>query len=473
MSPLPLGLRIILVIVIFISTGMNGFFVFADYSIGTIIETTGPVRDSFTGLWSGSDENGTNITGVYSDSLMTNGGELTLNKHLSMTGKEAVSPVLQTQKIIGYSAGDTGYHLISDESIYTSTNILSNQSKGTLCFGNPYEVSQQSFKGQSASLSIVNAQELQLSSTARHIDGNLDYSLNIGNSGINSTDKYTEGTIITTFTGQSLTNTGEIKLYDRTLISGLIRTFNRLYQGSEDLNIMGSSSGEGFVHDKTIVEKYYTKNETDTSMVSSGTAVYYQDIMTNGGNTDEIRSTSGSESISSERMVAYTSDGDRSIQASEHAVATYLKGSEENSKDLSCVFAGSQSTNTTQSPYKEASAQTGFAGVSSAQISSSTLIRDPENSDALNLEYRADIMIPVGFNSTLMKEMKDPDNDGRFEDLNGNGRLDMHDLVLLFHNFRWIGESNLSLRIDFNKNGRADYADIVTVFHSMNQTQYL
>lgn len=67
--------------------------------------------------------------------------------------------------------------------------------------------------------------------------------------------------------------------------------------------------------------------------------------------------------------------------------------------------------------------------------------------------------------------MKDTDNDGRFEDLNGNGHLDMNDLVLLFQNFRWIGESNISLRIDFNNNGRADYADIVTIFNAMNQTR--
>ncbi|OQB37465.1 MAG: hypothetical protein BWY05_00787 [Euryarchaeota archaeon ADurb.Bin165] len=80
-------------------------------------------------------------------------------------------------------------------------------------------------------------------------------------------------------------------------------------------------------------------------------------------------------------------------------------------------------------------------------------------------------MIPAGFNESLIQGMRDNDDDGRFEDLNGNGRLDMHDLVLLFQNFRWIGESNLSSRIDFNNNGRADFADIVTLFNYLNKSQ--
>jgi len=123
-----------------------------------------------------------------------------------------------------------------------------------------------------------------------------------------------------------------------------------------------------------------------------------------------------------------------------------------------------------KSPYKEASAETGVAGVSSAKITSSTNIGGNQNADGLNLEYRANIMIPAGFNESLIQGMRDNDDDGRFEDLNGNGRLDMHDLVLLFQNFRWIGESNLSSRIDFNNNGRADFADIVTLFNYLNKS---
>jgi hypothetical protein len=128
---------------------------------------------------------------------------------------------------------------------------------------------------------------------------------------------------------------------------------------------------------------------------------------------------------------------------------------QEDSGTPACALGGTISSGEEKSPYKQASAQTGIAGVSSARISSTTRISDPERSDELNLEYNANVMIPIGFNASMVQEMKD---------------TDMHDLVLLFQNFRWIGESNLSLRIDFNKNGRADYADIVTIFNSMNQT---
>ena len=58
----------------------------------------------------------------------------------------------------------------------------------------------------------------------------------------------------------------------------------------------------------------------------------------------------------------------------------------------------------------------------------------------------------------------DPDNDGLFEDLNGNGRLDFADVVLFFDQMDWITANEPVAAFDMNRNGRIDFNDIVLLF---------
>lgn len=46
----------------------------------------------------------------------------------------------------------------------------------------------------------------------------------------------------------------------------------------------------------------------------------------------------------------------------------------------------------------------------------------------LVVDYKADIASPIQFDAVIVQVMSDPDHDGRFEDLNGNGRRDIQDL---------------------------------------------
>ncbi len=59
----------------------------------------------------------------------------------------------------------------------------------------------------------------------------------------------------------------------------------------------------------------------------------------------------------------------------------------------------------------------------------------------------------------------DPDGDGRFEDLNGNSRLDFNDVVLFFNQMDYIATNEPLTAFDFNNNGRIDFSDIVTLFN--------
>jgi len=61
----------------------------------------------------------------------------------------------------------------------------------------------------------------------------------------------------------------------------------------------------------------------------------------------------------------------------------------------------------------------------------------------------------------------DPDGDGRFEDVNGNGRLDYDDVVLLFQEFDSDAVRMNEEAYDFNENGRLDFDDIVALYEEI------
>ncbi|MEN6341752.1 MAG: carbohydrate-binding protein [Methanospirillum sp.] len=58
----------------------------------------------------------------------------------------------------------------------------------------------------------------------------------------------------------------------------------------------------------------------------------------------------------------------------------------------------------------------------------------------------------------------DGDGDGRYEDVNGNGRGDFGDVVLFFNRLSWIAANEPSTEFDYTGNGRIDFADVVWLF---------
>ena len=61
----------------------------------------------------------------------------------------------------------------------------------------------------------------------------------------------------------------------------------------------------------------------------------------------------------------------------------------------------------------------------------------------------------------------DPDGDGLYEDLNGNGRTDFADVVLYFDRMDWIAGDGPAVAFDQNGNGRIDFADVVRLFNTL------
>jgi len=65
------------------------------------------------------------------------------------------------------------------------------------------------------------------------------------------------------------------------------------------------------------------------------------------------------------------------------------------------------------------------------------------------------------------KPPSDPDGDGLFEDINGNGLIDFDDVVEFFQHFEWIGKNWPVNIVDFNGNGLLDFDDIVELFEEV------
>ncbi|WP_225333162.1 hypothetical protein [Halomicrobium urmianum] len=68
---------------------------------------------------------------------------------------------------------------------------------------------------------------------------------------------------------------------------------------------------------------------------------------------------------------------------------------------------------------------------------------------------------PVGRNDA---SPTDPDGDGEYEDLNGNGEVDYDDVVTYFDNMESDAMTDNVEYYDYNGNGDVDYADLVDLF---------
>jgi secreted PhoX family phosphatase len=94
---------------------------------------------------------------------------------------------------------------------------------------------------------------------------------------------------------------------------------------------------------------------------------------------------------------------------------------------------------------------------------------DDDAGQSIDVEARSGLAITgppsIGTGDTTPK---DPDGDGLYEDVNGNGRVDYEDVVLLFNNLDSNNVSSNVRAFDFNQNDRLDFDDINTLYQEVN-----
>ncbi|QSW97838.1 alkaline phosphatase PhoX [Haloterrigena alkaliphila] len=96
---------------------------------------------------------------------------------------------------------------------------------------------------------------------------------------------------------------------------------------------------------------------------------------------------------------------------------------------------------------------------------------DDDDGTAIETQSRPGVVVvgpqPVGEGSGPGRAPTDPDGDGRFEDINGNGRLDDDDVTLLFDTLESDSVRLNEDAFDFNENGRIDYDDVVSLYDEL------
>jgi secreted PhoX family phosphatase len=93
---------------------------------------------------------------------------------------------------------------------------------------------------------------------------------------------------------------------------------------------------------------------------------------------------------------------------------------------------------------------------------------DDEDGDTIDAEARGGILVTGPPAVTGGQAPTDPDDDGDYEDLNGNGRLDYADVELLFEQFDSDSVRLNEAAYDFNDNGELDYDDVVDLYEEVN-----
>ena len=79
---------------------------------------------------------------------------------------------------------------------------------------------------------------------------------------------------------------------------------------------------------------------------------------------------------------------------------------------------------------------------------------------AINVSTRSVLPVFPGYTNPPT----DPNHDGRYEDVNGNGILDFDDVVAYYDNMDWIGENATVAFFDYNNNNLIDFDDVVKLY---------
>jgi len=95
-----------------------------------------------------------------------------------------------------------------------------------------------------------------------------------------------------------------------------------------------------------------------------------------------------------------------------------------------------------------------------------TSVNDPSATDTIYLYLNVTKRILEKFPG-CEEYPSDPDNDGLYEDTNGNGEKDLNDLLVLFNNMDWVEENGYTQYFDFNGNNDMDMNDLLVLFNEI------
>ncbi len=73
----------------------------------------------------------------------------------------------------------------------------------------------------------------------------------------------------------------------------------------------------------------------------------------------------------------------------------------------------------------------------------------------------------TGWSDITYKMPTDPNNDGLYEDMNGDGRITFKDVILLFEDMEWIQANEPVQYFDFDGDHTFTFKDVIKVFKDL------
>jgi PKD repeat protein len=432
--------------------------------IDSIIDTIGPVYEKQR-IFSNNPANGF----LYDSSLISNGGSIQEVKNtLYQSGQ------LDTTTVLTYDSEGRG-HMVASEMLRYLTQPAANgtetdpscvftTSDATTLLGYTDANAPSSYTRGIVSSSIATGDALAYQSTGSVSAEGLSYQMEVqppnGQESMNAR--------VATASAYAVdSRTEETRVHESLVTSGSIGLVSESYQIGDRYDASHQLMSEGAVIERVVVSDFHLSGGeirpvTDQLVYTAGTTV-------GKGDFNEVRLLTLDESIETTRVISYDQeDTSGGIIVTEFVRAERAGGvGADNAAEPDCVFSDSDLVSdisgVQSSAVAHASSQ--FIGVASAMSETMTQVTfGAEAENGLSLVYDSHISAPADLRSEFELYVHDLDGDGLYEDLNGNGRLDFADLIVLFDNMSWLLEDERGSLFDFNQNGVLDYADITALF---------
>ena len=427
--------------------------------IGSVIDTMGPVIEK-QNVHSNSVPSGI----LYSSALMSNGGSLQEVKNAQYQSGE-----FDVTTILTYDPQGRGHMMASETVGYQSQSFISNGANSPPCIFS--QSSANSANGAPISYvrglvgnSVSTGDTLAYQSTARVNPNDLSYEFAVApQAGKNSTQARV--TTISTYLVDSKTQSTEVN--ENLVISGHLGQLRQSYLMRDGYQTEQQLSMEGAVIERVVAQDMSVSEDGPGFAVNK--LIYTAGATVGQGKYHEIRLFDLDQGVDATRLITYdqkeTSGGiivSEQVRAERIAAAGSASGG---GTDFMCIFSVSQNQGKGGiQEYSQAYASSRVVGVDNMQLGTTAKVEFGSGETGINLQYENQISSPIDLRSDFELYVQDLNGDGLYEDLNGNGRLDFADILVLFHNMSWLIEDERGSLFDYNRNGKLDYADLLILF---------
>jgi PKD repeat protein len=351
---------------------------------------------------------------------------------------------------------------------YRTHSFVSNETDPLCVFGPPYAIAVDTraptaYASGTASSSIATGDAIAYQSAGHARQKDLSFQLSV--SALDG--EKTTNARVSTSSSFAVNSMADMKRVQEDLVVvGYLEELSKSYQMGDEYHTAQDLSSEGAVIEHVTV--YGASISENPALPVANQLTYTAGAIVGAGPFHELRMLDLDEGIDTTRLVAYDrgeTSGGIIIMELIRAERDEMPGGGDGTGS-GCIFNDLSfiETVTETQGHAEAYTSSRIIGVDNLLSEVMTRVVFGSAEKGIDFHFESHIEAPADLRSEFELSMRDLDEDGLYEDLNNNGRLDYADISILFENMAWLVEDERGLLFDFNHNGKLDYADIVVLF---------